>query len=49
MCPTANEAFFLLKNQTFRQRVIKLIGLEPSLGVRQLQLKGADRVTDDTA
>jgi hypothetical protein len=47
MCPTANEAFFLLKSQTFRQRVIKLIGLELSLGVRQLQLNGADRVTGD--
>jgi hypothetical protein len=27
MCPTANEAFSLLKNQTFNQRVIKHIGL----------------------
>jgi hypothetical protein len=48
MCPTANEAFFLLKSQTFNQRAIKLIGLKSPLGVRQLQLIAADRVTGDT-
>jgi hypothetical protein len=48
MCPTANEAFFLLKSQTFSQRVIKVIGLRSPLGVRQLQLNAADRVTSDT-
>jgi hypothetical protein len=49
MCPTANEAFFLLKSQTFDRRVIKAIGLEPSLGVRQSQPNAADRMTDDTS
>jgi hypothetical protein len=44
MCPTANEAFFLLKSQTFNRLTIKLIGLEPPLGVRQSQLKVADKV-----
>ena len=48
MCPTANEAFFLLKSQTFNRLTIKFIGLELRLGVRQLQLNAADRVTGDT-
>jgi len=37
MCPTANEAMFLLESQTFRHRAIKLIGSEPLLGQRQPQ------------
>jgi hypothetical protein len=48
MCPTANEAFFLLESQTFLHRAIKVIGSEPRLGERQLQPYPSDRITDET-
>src|SRR3990170_8309635 len=37
MCPTANVVFRPFGKQTFGLRVIKLIGSEGVLGVRQLQ------------
>src|SRR3989304_4361893 len=37
MCPTANEAFFLLENETSGWLIIKDIGLESPLGARQPQ------------